>query len=80
MIVSSDLPHKTRKEWQDIDKGLMRTLLSFLPSLWCDYTFVGFRFRRGIQVEPFAIPSWNQIKNPSSIFLFVNRRVRYEQA
>ena len=26
MIISSDLSHKTRKEWQDIDKGLMRIL------------------------------------------------------
>ena len=26
MIISSDLPHKTRKEWQEIDKGLMRIL------------------------------------------------------
>ena len=26
MIISSDQTHKTRKEWQDIDKGLMRIL------------------------------------------------------
>ena len=26
MIVSADPSHKTRKEWQDIDKGLMRIL------------------------------------------------------
>ena len=26
MIISSDLPHKTRKEWQDIDAPLRRIL------------------------------------------------------
>ena len=26
MIISSDQTHRTRKEWQDIDKGLIRIL------------------------------------------------------